>query len=174
MEKNKKFLAIFSLIVFTLLFCLYTNHNNIEKNGIKTIKYRTYSNEKWSLWSKNGKKIKKDTNIKKIEIRTKIDAPTIFYYYDNKWHTTNSNNDIYGIRIINTANVLKKYSFCYRTYNKKDGWLNWACNGEKSGNINSKIENIQIKIIPKGVIKDDFLHDYIENKNDINIGFDGV
>ena len=44
----------------------------------------------------------------------------------------------------------------------------------KSGNINSKIENIQIKIIPKGVIKDDFLHDYIENKNDINIGFDGV
>ena len=76
-----------------------------------------------------------------------------------------------GIRILNAASFLKNYDVCYRTYNKKDKWLNWTCNGSITGNINENITAIEIKTIPKKIIKSDYLKDYIENNNESNMGF---
>ena len=65
----------------------------------------------------------------------------------------------------------KKYDICYRTYNKKDGWLDWACNGEISGNKKYRIKNIKIKIIPKNVLKSEYLEDYKKDIKGKSKGF---
>jgi len=71
-----------------------------------------------------------------------------------------NSRQIFGLKM-KVSNLLhNKYDICYRTYNKKDKWLNWTCNGEIAGNKEEPITALEIKIIPKGTVKFDYLKDY--------------
>ena len=99
----------------------------------------------------------------------KEDKGLIHYHtYTDEWTEqmykpfTENLNYIYGIEISGSDILYKKYDICYRTYNKKDKWLNWTCNDEMSGNIKEPITAIEIKLIPKVSDKKEYLRDYNE------------
>lgn len=173
-ENKIKYLIImcFIIILLFIFFMIFRKTDGMEQAGIDNISYRVYSSDGWSKWKKNGltNGNKKD-EIKKVEIKLKNDLPNTEYYYNKKWNKENKNNNqITGFRIINSAYYLKKYDVCYRTYNSKNKWLNWSCNGNLSGNINEPITALEIKVIPRDVIKTDYLKDYILNNKKM-IGF---
>ena len=101
--------------------------------------------------------------------RIETDGRIFYNVYTNKWSEQNYQamdenvKKIYGLKIGISNTLRKKYDVCYRTYNKKDKWLNWICDGDISGNKKEPITALEIKIIPKKVIKFDYLKDY--NKN---------
>ena len=175
--KNKKVLislAVMVLIIIFIIFIFNSKNDGMENTGISKVKYRTYTKTSgWTKWHKNGLTSGNlKTSITNVEINSKDDIYNVQYYFDGKWSDNNdSNKNIQGIRILNAASFLKNYDVCYRTYNKKDKWLNWTCNGSISGNINENITGIEIKTIPKKIIKSDYLKDYIENSNESYIGF---
>ena len=72
----------------------------------------------------------------------------------------------------NIESLNKKFDICYRTYNKKDKWLSWTCNGNISGNINENITALEIKIIPKNIVKYDWLKDYNKTLKASSIDFE--
>lgn len=153
---------IISLIIFYKL-----DTDGMNNSGIFTIKYRVYQDD-WSRYSKNGMTAgDKENPIQNLDIKINEKQGLVYYNtYTNKWSeqnykaSTDNANQIFGIKI-NTSNVLhKKYDICYRTYNKKDKWLNWTCNGGLSGNNEEAITAIEIKMIPKGTVKFDYLKDY--------------
>lgn len=175
--KKEKKLPIFIIIlsIFMLLFLLncFTS-DGMESKGIKNVYYKTYSDDNgWTSWKKNGMTSgNKKGEIKNIKIKMLGEQTTIKIYNNNKWKTLENNEEFYGISLLNSAKLLKKYDVCYRTYNQKNGWLNWICSyGEFSGNSKYKIKAIQVKIIPKGVVKEEYLKDYSKNKNEFKIGF---
>lgn len=184
MDKIKKFLnkigknLYFKIIIITviiiliILLLLHQKNDGMEQSGIDNVRYRVYTDGDWSKWSKNGVTVgNKESNINKVEIKMKDDLPTVNYYYNNDWYESNEkNNNITGLRIINSAYYLKKYDVCYRTYNNKNKWLNWSCNGSISGNIDEPITALEIKIIPKNIVKSDYLKNYIDNNSKM-IGF---
>ena len=181
-NKYKIFIAIILavvLVVGVVLFIVITRKNTDGMNNkdIFNVKYKVYQNGKWSKYTKNGMTIgDKEHPIQNIEFKYNEDKGGIFIEtYTNEWsgqeHNVLSKNleKIYGIKIL-TSNVLyKKYNICYRTYNKKDKWLNWTCSEEISGNKEEPITAIEVKLIPKKVIKFDYLKDFNEvlesNKN---------
>lgn len=165
--------GIFVIIFLLFLACLFLHNDGMSQSGIANIHYKVYKKNSWSINSKNGMTSgnKKDA-IKKIKIKMKDDLPIIEYYNNNKWSKKNDENQkVYAFRIINSSEFLMKYDLCYRSYNKKNKWLNWACNSEPSGNLKEPILAVEIKAIPKNVVKSDYLRAYIENDNPINIGF---
>lgn len=175
--KNKKVLislAVTVLIIIFVIFIINNKNDGMENTGISKVKYRTYTKTSdWTKWRKNGLTSGNlNTSITRVEIKSKKDSYFVEYYFDDNWSDSNENDkNIKGIKVLNTASFLKNYDVCYRTYNKKDKWLNWACNGSISGNINENITAIEIKTIPKRIIKSDYLKDYVENNNKSNIGF---
>lgn len=175
--KNKKVLISLVVVILIIIFIIFAFNNrndDMENAGISKVKYRTYTKtSNWTKWQKNGLASGDLKNsITNVEISSKKDIYNVQYYFDNNWSDSNDNNkEIKGIRILNAASFLKNYDVCYRTYNKKDKWLNWTCNGSISGNINENITAIEIKTIPKKIIKSDYLKDYIENNNESNMGF---
>lgn len=174
-ENYKKiFIFVFTIIivVFMIFLIIYKN-DETENAGIANIRYRVYIDNNWGRWKKNGITVgDKKNNIKQIEVKFNEDITSFDYYYDGKWSLENKKRkNVTGIRIINSAYFLKKYDMCYRTYNKKNEWLNWSCNGAISGNSAESITALEIKVIPKNVIKSEYLKDYIENENSNMIGF---
>lgn len=182
----KKCIIIISLIIFFVAVFYSFNHFNsdgMEQRGIKKISYQTYSNNHWSKWSKNGVtsgNLKSNFGIKKIKIKLgRLDKESINYsiYSSKGWSSdismdkTVAFDNIYGIRLSATENIMKKYNICYRTYNKKNQWMEWSCNYDINGNINEKIIAIQIKIIPKNIILNEYLKDYNKNNNLKSTGF---
>lgn len=184
-RKEYIFFVIFFIIVISLLF--FFNINGDGMNQISDIKvyYRTYTDELgWSKWSKNGmtsgsKNKKYEIKNVQIRVKTKYKGSVTYQLYDDKhgwsndlyYNETVRNRSIKGIRIAAAGKIYKKFDVYYRTYNFKDGWLEWAYDGMTSGNKNVQISAIQIKIIPKNVIEKEYLKDYGLNNKKINYGF---
>ena len=57
-----------------------------------------------------------------------------------------------AIRIALTGEMAEHYDIYYRVHAQSFGWLNWAKNGEPSGNagLAKRLEGIQIVLVPKG------------------------
>lgn len=171
-KKNKNRIVFGIIVLLTLIvsFIIYNKFDNdgMDNSGIYKIKYRVSQNGIWSDYSKNGMSAgDKENPIQNIQFKVKEKEGRVYFYtYTNKWSEQNfkvmssNSNKIYGLKI-NTSNLLhKKYDVCYRTYNKKDKWLNWTCNGEISGNKDEPITALEIKIIPKGSVRFDYLKDF--------------
>lgn len=180
--KNKKIIiSVLAVILIVALILVFNNKNDGMLNTRKvSIYYKTYTDKGWSKWSKNGiTSGNKEDSIKniKIKVKTKVNGYVIYSVYNNKWKDNLEedkkikNNEIYGFKFSNINTLNKEFDICYRTYNKKDKWLNWACNGDISGNIKENITALEIKIIPKNVVKYDWLKDYNKTLNEPNIGF---
>ena len=159
-------IILLTLIISMIIFYRFDN-DGMNNSGIYNIKYKVYQNG-WSKYSKNGKTAGDgETPIQNINIKLNEKLGKVYYYtYTNDWSEQNyeaaleNSKEIYGIKI-NTSNVLyKKYDICYRTYNEKDKWLNWTCKGKISGNKEEPITAIEIKIIPRNVVKFDYLRDF--------------
>lgn len=171
---------ILTFIIITLLICLFfllPKTDGMYQNGITDTYYRVYTKEKgWLKWAKNGMIAgDKKQEIYGIEIKKKnISIPIIYTYTDkiNK-NDEKTNKKIYGVRLLASYGLIEKNTVCYRTYNKKNGWLDWNCDMEFSGNINEPITAFEMKVIPKNVAKQDYLKDYNKNKYS-SIGFDEV
>lgn len=173
--KNKKVitsLAVTVLIIIFIIFAFNNRNDGMAQGGVVKTYYKVFTKEKkWSKWSKNGMTSGNDYSIRNIKIKCKKDSFSVMYYTDGDWSLKSNNKTINGIKIVNTGYFLEKYDVCYRTYNKKDKWLGWTCNGQISGNISENIEKIEIKTIPKDVVKKDYLKDYVSNDNESMIGF---
>ncbi len=160
-------ITILALIASMIIFYKLDN-DGMNNYGIYNVKYKVYQNNKWSKSSRNGIEIGDKINpIKNIEISTKENEGKVYFYtYTNEWSEQtfikgeNNEKDISGIKMKLSDKLYKKYKVCYRTYNKKDKWLNWACSGEISGNKKEPITAIEIKIIPKNSVKFEYLKDY--------------
>lgn len=186
-SKMKKILIIIFIFAFTMLFyALYNKNDGMTQTKGASVYYRTYTKEQgWSKWTKNGLtsgNIKKKYAIKNIQIKVKSNSEKEFTYdlynTNEKWiseldeNAKIENKKINAIRIENLGKLGRKYDICYRTYNKKNGWLEWSRNGEINGNRTENISGIQIKIIPGNVIFREYLKDYDNNENKSEIGFE--
>lgn len=171
-NKFKKYiiLGIVILLMLGISIFIYHKYSNdgMNNKNIYNVKYKVYQNGKWSKYSKNGMTIGDKKNpIQNIELKYNKDKGTIYYYvYNNEWSEPLYNplvdnvKDIYGIKLEESDVLYKKYDVCYRTYNNKDKWLNWSCNGEVNGNKEEPITALEFKLIPKNIIKFDYLKDY--------------
>lgn len=178
--KNQIILGVIVLLVLVgaLLIFFKLDTDGMNNNGIYYVKYKVYQNGSWSRNSKNGITVgDKENPIQNISISANKRNGRIYYYtYTNDWSdqtydvAKENSNQLYGLKI-NTSNLLhKKYMICYRTYNKKDKWLNWSCDGEINGNKEEPITALEMKIIPKNGIKFDYLKGY-NKKIEKNINF---
>lgn len=170
--KYKNQIILGSIVLLVLIVSLIVlsklDTDGMRNYGIYNVKYKVYQNGKWTKNSKNGMTVGDKKNpIQNISISVKQKFGRINYYtYTNDWSdqmfesSRENYNQIYGLKFNLTNTLYKKYSICYRTYNKKDEWLNWACDGEISGNKEEPITALEIKIIPKGGLKFDYLKDY--------------
>lgn len=171
MSKRKQimFICVFVVLLSFFLFSL------IEDEKVNT-SYRVYTKNGWSKWSKNGKiSGDKKNAISKIEIKIKNGNTIIVTNYGDEWNELKKDNksNIKGIKILNEYKFSKKYQTCYRTFNKKNKWLNWTCDSNvPSGNKNQNILAIEIITIPNNVVLGDYLKDYYKNDNPSFIGFE--
>lgn len=181
--KNKKLLISLVVVILIIIFIIFAFNN--RNDGMENINdvgvyYKVYTSDGWSKWSKNGltsgsesgKTIK---NIKiKIKTRQKFDYSYSLYNPQKNWldDVKMKNMDINAIRMELFGSSSKKYDICYRVYNKKDKWLNWSCNYVINGNANENITAIQIKIVPRHAIKDEYLKDYIDEDIKRNFNFE--
>lgn len=173
-------LILLALVVFVVFKIV--NNDPMETTGNLKVQYRTYTKENgWSSWTKNGKTSgnEKD-NILNIQIKVgkKEKGKVVYRIYTEDWSEYEydkdskiENKQMNAIRIGLTDTLYKKYDVCYRTTNKETNWLEWACDGEISGNKDSQITGIQVKIIPKGIIKNEYLEGFNTNENNSSLGF---
>lgn len=191
LEMQRRIVLIICAILLIITILMYVNFNiNFDKleNSDMNVYYRTYSNNKWSKWSKNGATsgdIKNNTSITNIEIKYRKKykfkkREMIYRVYDNKtdkWTDNKSDIKKLKLKYINAIIIpdhrkpFEDYDICYRTYNNKNKWLEWSCGNMKNGNKDEKISAIQIKIIPEGIIENEYLKDYNSNDNRSSIGF---
>lgn len=194
--KNKRKLlyiilsVILTLIIVLLFFKIIIKNDGMEQSGINDIKYRTYSKKTgWSKWSKNGLTSGNfNDSISSIEIKINGNAGFLYSLYtsENGWtemseslanatdsyDTIKSDNNIKAIKFALFYDSSRKFDLCYRTYNKKNKWLEWNCDIDGiSGNKKEDITAIQMKMIPDNVVKNEYLKDYNLNVNKKNIGF---
>ena len=185
MKKYNKaiFSILFLLFVIFIAAKLIFNHyyrDSMFNNDIFEIRYKTYNKkDKWIHETgngvTNGNKNNAISNLS-INIKGKSHLSYSLYSKENKWTndiTVNKNdykkNNIRGIKIFVYDELNDRYDICYRTYNKKDGWLGWSCNGSINGNAKEDIYMLQIKMIPKGAVMEEYLENY--NISDINNKF---
>lgn len=162
-ENKKTFISIliaFFLMAIFLLLKLGSNGGTKETDGIK-LYYRVHTKSGYSDWYTDGE----ETNLKSIlgiEIKVESDKTGHIIYntysssdnfrdndsYDGEI-SGNKKDKIYGIKIGLTDELAKDYEVYYRTYNKKDGWLDYTSNYNISGDNGVDIEKIQIKVLEK-------------------------
>lgn len=188
MKKKEKYI-LFLLIVFISIFLI--NYFITNKNDKIKISYRVYSNNKWSAWKNDGQELLINGNsIQDIQVKTKsrLKGTVSYKFYSSSWSkdyfeknvktykfnkSNNYKKDISGIKYVLIDDYNNEFQICYKTYNKKNKWLDWSCESEINGNKNEKITGVKFKIIPKNVIKNEWLEDYNKNyKISNNIGFE--
>ena len=179
-KENKKSIILIIIIAIVTIVSMFAiiklNTDGMNNYGVYNIKYKIFQNGKWSKFSKNGITVgDKENPIQNISISAKQRKGRIYYYtYTNDWSDQifetpkDNSNQISGLKFNLSDTLYKKYSICYRTYNKKDKWLNWTCDGEISGNKEEPITALEIKIIPKGSLKFDYLKDFNKTINASN------
>jgi hypothetical protein len=177
LKKNNsiiKYLIITAIVVLTICFIFLIIYNVALKNKV-SVYYTTYTKENdWSKWSKTANTSGNEFDITNIEIKVKKNSsyPTVLVYKKGKWTKTGkeSTNEIKGLQIVDTAELLQRYELCYRTYNKKNKWMDWECDGKYSGNSNYSIKKIEIKYISRNDLRYEVVKDY--TKKDVkSIGF---
>ena len=181
--KSKKVIIpiIFFIVLIVSTIVFVNNKNDGMKNiGDVSIYYRTFTSKNgWSKWSRNGItscNIDADS-IKNIEIKIKTKQKNDFSYsiYTKEKGWTEDNTGKYGINALKLdlyGTFSNKYDVCYRTYNKKDKWLDWSCNYTINGNALEHITALEVKIIPKRVIKKEYLKDFSDSGIKNNLNFD--
>ena len=179
--KSKKIILLviifIVLIVGTIIFVNSRNDGMANVKGLN-IYYKVYTKEKgFSKWYKNGlSNSNKNYNIKNIKIKLKDTDEYSFSIYneDNGWVDGDNlkNQDINAIKVSLFGSMRKKYSVCYRVYNDKNKWLNWSCDNEINGNKEVNIKSIQMKLIPKNAVKNEYLKDYVDNNDRKNYNFE--
>lgn len=164
-------LIIILLFIAFISFVIFNKNDGMKQTLIYNIKYNVYiSKNGWQKWSKNGLesgKLNHSISNIKFNIKDSNNFSYDIYLENGKWindlkanSKINNNKNINGIKVYIYKDLYKKYKICYRTYNKKDKWLGWACNGSISGNKNENIELIEVKIIPKNSSESEYLKDY--------------
>ena len=102
-----------------------------------------------------------------------IDTTNILFICGGAFDGNNlKNQDINAIKVSLFGSMRKKYSVCYRVYNDKNKWLNWSCDNEINGNMEVNIKSIQMKLIPKNAVKNEYLKDYVDNNDRKNYNFE--
>lgn len=193
-KRNKKFyitlFVILSFIIIFLFLGIVSKSDGMEQAGINKVKYRVYSKNKgWSKWSKNGVTSGNyNDSISSIEIEINGNAGFLYSCYTEEkgwtnisesltnstdsYDTIKSSNNIKAVKFALYYDSSRKYNLCYRTYNKKNKWLEWNCDIDGiSGNKKEDITAFQMKMIPKNIVKNEYLKNYNLNKNKKNIGF---
>ena len=164
--RNRKILATIIIVVFLVLLIFLINiwlgnRDKIKTSGID-LSFRVYTEDGYSDWYKNGEESTNKKPILGIEIKmnTKTNGHIIYNVYGNedtfedndtyeKETAGNKKDKLFGIKIGLTDDLYKKYDIYYRTYNKKDGWLDYTSNYSISGDNGVNIEKIQIKVLEK-------------------------
>lgn len=179
-NRSIKYTLIIAIIIIS--FCLIAisarNYNNINKVKVY---YRTYTKENgWSRWSKNGEISGNGKyNILNIEVKVKsrISGGTVYSVYQKKdWVPSTKKigvKPIYGFKASLYDYLHYEYSLYYRTYNKKDKWLEWSYGNNINGNKDEPITKIQIKSLHSDITLEDYLEDY-RTKEIQSVGFDKV
>ena len=149
-----------TFLIMTIVYNRVRNKGAIYTKGI-SLKYRVYTEDGWSRYYKNGQ-IVGDNNKKILAIEAKVSSNKtgqIFYntyginntFKDNDTFngdtSGNKKDNLYAVKFGITDDLYKEYKIYYRTYNKIDGWLDYAEDYMISGNNEVNIEKIQIKII---------------------------
>ena len=171
LKKYKKYIILCVAILIMLGISIFIYHrftnDGMNNKNIYSVKYRVYQNGKWSKYAQNGMTVgDKEHPIQNIQFKYKNEKGKILFdiYDTDNWISFAEGfvnaDEVDGIAIKLTNVLKKKYEICYRTYNKKDKWLNWTCNSEISGNKEEPITAIEVKIIPKKAIKFDYLKDF--------------
>ena len=174
-NRTKAIIGIIVLIVAILLILVLFNvFNDYKGNGLQ---YRVFNEDGWSKWYSNNQIAGKTSKrITAIEIKIDSNNSHIIYntsstsddFSDNDTYDGNTSGNkkdaLYGIKIALTDDLYKNNKIYYRTYNKKDGWLDWTSDYNISGDNEVDIEKIQIKIIDK----DD---EFKEKQEKSSIGF---
>ena len=175
-SKKEVIIACIAILIFlgSIIFFGIKQYNDYH---IPSVYYRTYIKEDgWSKWCKNGETSgdkKSDILNMEIKVKSKKSYTTMLFYVNNNWINSEeykNTNAIYGLNLVDTYAFVKDFDLCYRTYNSKDKWLQWSCNADVSGNINEEIKGVEIKIIPRNVIRYDYLKDYYQG-NEMSKGF---
>lgn len=179
--RKKIFISIIAVSIFiiALLAILNSKNDGMENTKKVSIYYKTYTNNGWSKWSKNGiTSGNYNDSIKniKVKVKSKTNGYVVYNIYSNdEWienEPDDNQKDLKGLKFSNINTLNKKFDICYRTYNKKNKWLSWTCNGNISGNINENITALEIKIIPKNIVKYDWLKDYNKTLKASSIDFE--
>lgn len=183
-SKKENFIKILitGLIVIAVIIIFVCIINKFKTDGMQQntntkVYYRTYTNNGWSKWVKDGMTSgDKKTIIKglQIKIKSKEKGNVVFScYYDKEWSKyyysdekcESKGKNMTGVRINVSDKMYESQTIFYRTYNEKDGWLKWETQSKSAGTgIDSKaISAIEIKVVPRSAYYADFLRDY--NKN---------
>ena len=180
-KKNKKVILILSFIIILFLILILnflSKNDGMNQYGIENINYKVYlANKGYSKSVKNGVtagNYKDSIKDIKINIDNRYGVITSFYSKKDEWKEIpkiKTRDNINAIKLDLYYGQSKNYDICYRTYNQKDKWLGWSCkSNDINGNIKENILAVQIKLIPHGVVKYDYLKDYDLNAK-TNIGF---
>lgn len=178
---KKQIVVMVSILLVAVLIVFLVNKFNtdgmMQTKGVK-VYYRTYTKEHgWSMWTKNGKTSgnKKDNILNiQVKVRPKKKGEVTYNVFNKKWsgNTENlKNKKIKGIKFGLAGSINAGYRVCYRTYNDKNKWLEWSCDGIVNGNAKKNIKAVEVKIIPKDVMKYKFLRDYSTSNYGTSEGF---
>lgn len=173
LKKYKKYIILCVAILIMLGISIFIYHrftnDGMNNKNIYSVKYRVYQNGKWSKYAQNGMTVgDKEHPIQNIQFKYKNEKGKILFdiYDTDNWISFAEGfvnaDEVDGIAIKLTNVLKKKYEICYRTYNKKDKWLNWSCDGEMNENKKEAITALEVKIIPKDSNKKEYLKDYVE------------
>ncbi|MBQ6220191.1 MAG: hypothetical protein IJJ47_10705 [Methanosphaera sp.] len=163
MKKKISFILLLTItIIISIILIIYIANNNPFDSSEKYLaKYRIYNEDGWSEWYKDGETCgEKNKAIKAIEVAVRGDKKgnVLYNIYSevDKFNDNDSYNgdtagnlksSIYGIRLSLSDELYKKFNIVYRTYNKKDGWLDWTTDYRISGDNGVDIEMIEIKVV---------------------------
>lgn len=155
--KNKKMLILFIVLVAIVTTICLVIKNNINKEP--SVYYRTYTKENgWSKWVKDGETSGNKNTITAIQIKIKSRVKGDIVYstlYNSNWDkqcysndvSGNKNNYIYGIKMMLTKTLYKKYNIYYRIYDGKN-WYDWTTDYSMAM-INSSLGIKKIEILIK-------------------------
>ena len=166
MKKKAMLITLLTVSVIgsiCLILFILTDNKEIKTEGI-SLKYRVYTDDGWSEWYKNGQEagdINKSIKAVEASVDSKKTGHILYNIYSQSENfdsndtydgdtAGNKKDSIYGIKFFLTDKLFEDYVIYYRTYNKKDGWLDWTSSYEISGDNEVDIEKIQIKILKTG------------------------
>lgn len=177
MSNKRKAIIGIIVLIFIILVALISVYLYNETN-VRGLQYRIYNEDGWSKWYSSDQ-IAGEENKKITAIEIKIDSEKSGHIIYNTYSATDNfdNNDsydgdtagnkkdsLYGIKISLTDDLYNNYKVYYRTYNKKDKWLDWTTDYNISGNNEVNIEKIQIKMMNNN-------YEFNEKQEKNSIGF---